>query len=467
MVCKELEMKIDSFIAENKENILNDIATLVSFPSVSIDGVEGAPFGEECKKCLDKALEICEAKGFATKNYDYYAGSASIGDKEKEISIMGHLDIVPVGEGWSSDPYTMTIKDGFIYGRGVDDDKGPTVLGLYALQFLKEQNIPLNYTYRLVMGCSEETGMSDVDVILKQEKVPTFMFTPDASFPVINGEKGIMSAECTFKHDAAHIVSFGGGSVSNIVADYCEAVLKGISKADLGDVCSERFEIQETADGVKVIAKGISSHASMPTGSLNAIYLLSDLLSKVQALSDAERDCMAKIAATLSDYNGVGLGIDCEDEPSGKITHVSGIASSNADEIVLDYNIRYPVLSKGDELKERLESFAAAHGFVGKVVRDSKPSYRSADTKEVKALLEAYSEVTGNPVEAKVMGGGTYARNFPNAVAFGPGFPEMKNPAGPGKGGPHQVDECTDISLMMKALKVYIVALLKLNELEL
>lgn len=469
MSWKNLEAKIDAYIAENKQNIIRDITTLVKYPSVSVKGEPGAPFGEECKKVLDKALELCEGYGLATKNYDYYAGSASIGDKEKEISIMGHLDIVPVGDGWSNDPYTVVEKDGYLYGRGVDDDKGPTVLGLYALLFLKEQNIPLNYTYRLVMGCSEETGMKDVKVLLEKEKVPTFMFTPDADFPVINGEKGSMIAEGKFAHDGAHIVSFGGGTVSNIVNDLCTATLKGIKKEDLGQLCPSKFEVEdcECGCGIKVTAKGVASHAAAPANGVNAIFLLSDLLSKVEALSPSERDCMAKIAATLADYNGVGLGIDCEDELSGKITHVSGIASQKDNVITLNYNIRYPVLAKGSELKERLENHAKAQGFDGKVLRDSKPSYRSADTAEVKALLNAYIDVSGSDATPKVIGGGTYARNFPNAVAFGPGFPGTPNPAGAGKGGAHQSDECICIENMWKALKIYIAALLNLNELEL
>ncbi len=467
MVSKELEQKIDAFIAENRENILKDIETLIEIPSVSIDGEAGAPFGEGCKKCLDAALAICERMGMATKNYDYYAGSASIGDKEKEISIMGHLDVVPEGNGWSVDPYKMTVKDGFIYGRGVADDKGPAVLGLYAMKFLKDHNIPLNYTYRLVLGCSEERGMGDVKVVLEQEKVPTFMFTPDASFPVINGEKGIMGAEGRFAHDGAHIVDFHGGLVGNMVADRCTVVLKGISKEDLGELCPCKFDVEESAEGLVITAKGKGSHASMPAGSVNAIWMLTDMLSKVSALSEAEREACAKAAATLTDYNGVGLGIDCEDEPSGKITHISGVAKMEGNELVLNYNIRYPVTVKGEELTARLESYAQAHGYVGKVLKDSAPSYRSADTAEVKALLSAYNDVTGKDGKAIVIGGGTYARNFPNAVAFGPEFAEMKNPAGEGKGGVHMADECNDIELMMKAVKIYIYALLNLNELAL
>lgn len=467
MITKELEQNIDAYIAANKENILKDIAALVAIPSVSTQGDAVYPFGEDCKKCLDKALELCEAKGLATKNYDYYAGSASIGGKEKEISIMGHLDVVPVGDGWSNDPFTVTEKDGWIYGRGVSDNKGATVLGLYALKYLKEQNIPLNYTYRLVMGCSEETGMCDVEAVQKKETMPVFMFTPDARFPVINGEKGIMVAEGKFTHDGEHLLSFGGGSVSNIVNDFCTAELRGISSAQLGEVCADIFDIEETSNGIRISAKGVACHAASPEGGTNAIYLLARRLSETDVLSASERSCMAAIAATLADYNGVGLGIECEDIPSGKITHISGIASTDGSAIRLNYNIRYPVLSKGSELKERMENHAKAHGFSIRVLSDSRPSYRSADTDEVKALLNAYSDVTGAEAKPLVMGGGTYARCFPNAVAFGPSFPGTVKPTPAGKGGAHQSDECASVDNLMRALKIYIAALLNLNELKL
>ena len=468
MISKEMEQKIDAYVAENKENILNDIASLIEIPSVSIDGEAGTPFGPECKRVLDKALSMCSAMGMATKNYDYYAGSASIGTAEKEISVMGHLDVVPAGNGWSSDPYKMVIKDGYIYGRGVADDKGPVILGLYALKFLKDNNIPLNYTYRLVMGCSEERGMGDVDAILSKEKVPTFMFTPDAEFPLIHGEKGIMSVKARFPHDGKTIANFHGGLVSNMVADRATADLKGVTRAQLGDLDPKVFDVEETADGVSITAKGVGTHASIPEDSINAIYLLADMLSKADYLSAAEKDACAKLAATLSDYNGKGLGIDCEDEPSGKITHVSGIVTMEGNDIVADYNIRYPVTAKGCELKARLEQYSKEHGFQAEVMSDSKPSYRSAEAPEIQALMAAYRDVTGDQdAQPMVIGGGTYARNFPNAVAFGPCFLDMPNPAGENKGGIHMADECTDIGRMMIAVKIYIRALLNLNELSL
>ena len=114
----EINLKdIDLFIEENKENILRDIARLVAVPSIEGEPEENAPFGAEPKKALELGLEIASELGLDTRNCENYIGYAEIPgeDKEKYIATVTHLDVVPVGEGWSSDPYTMTIKDGFIY----------------------------------------------------------------------------------------------------------------------------------------------------------------------------------------------------------------------------------------------------------------------------------------------------------------------------------------------------------------
>ena len=253
MVSKEMESRIDKFIADNRQNIVNDIAALVNIKSVSqaCDNPQ-APYGEGCRKVLDKALQMCEQMGFATKNYDYYAGSAAYGSGEKEIALLGHLDVVPEGDGWSHDPYDMIEKDGYIYGRGVADDKGPTVLGLYAMKCMKELGVQPNYTFRLVMGCSEETGMSDMPHYLAAEKAPTFAFTPDADFPVCIGEKGQLSVAIELAVDGKTITGFTGGTVGNAVCASATATLKGVSEADLGNYDHSVYHVESVEGGIKL-----------------------------------------------------------------------------------------------------------------------------------------------------------------------------------------------------------------------
>lgn len=468
MVSKELEQKIDQFIAGNKQNILRDIAALVNIKSVSVDSSDPtAPFGEGCHKVLDTALEICNSMGFATKNYDYYAGSAILGSGEKEVALLAHLDVVPEGTGWSHDPYDMIEKDGYIYGRGVSDDKGPSVLGLYALKCLKDLDVPLKHTYRLILGCSEETGMGDLKHYLKCEKMPDFAFTPDADFPVCIGEKGIMEVLVKLAVDGKTIVGFSGGTVGNAVCARAAAELKGVSEADLGDYCHKTYEVEPISGGIKVTAIGKTSHAAKPEGSINATYQLCKLLSTLPQLSEQEKKAVQGVLEVLKDYNGAGLGAAVEDEPSGKLTHINGIDTLEDGCLVLNCNIRYPVTCKGEELFASMKQKIEGMGFVIEQKTDSAPSYRPADTPEVQALLRAYDDVTGEKGKPYVIGGGTYARHFTNAVAFGPHFESMPNPAGDGKGSEHMPDECTSIDYMMKSVKIYILSLLYLNELSL
>ena len=468
MVCKEMEARIDKFIEDNKENILKDIGELVSIRSISTaSDKKDYPFGEGCHKALDMALAKCEAMGFPTTNYDYYAGSATFGKAEKEIALLAHLDVVPEGEGWSHDPYDMIMKDGYIYGRGVSDDKGPAVLALYTLKCLKELGIDPKYTFRLVLGCSEETGMGDLPHYIAAEKMPAFAFTPDADFPVCIGEKGQLSVVIHLPVDSKVITNVTGGTVNNAVCAKATAELKGISEADLGDYDKAAYVVEKTADGIKLTAIGKTAHAAKPEGSINATKLLFAKLAELPQLSEAEKTAAAAVAEILKDCNGAGIGVEVEDEPSGKLTHINGVDLMENGEIMLKLDIRYPVTLHGTDLFPRIEKHVADLGARAELKKDSVPCYKAADTDEIKTLLEAYDHVTGEKGVPYTIGGGTYARQFDNAVAFGPHFPGVPNPAGEGKGEEHMPDECNNVEYMMKAIKIYVLTLIGLNELSL
>ena len=154
--------KIEAFLKENEQNFIRDIQTLVRIKSVSEPESKTVPFGQGCRDALDKALEMGMQMGFDTQNYEYYCGSISFGKQQKDIAFWAHLDVVPEGEGWSSPPYAAEYRDGFIIGRGTDDNKGAAVMALYLMKFLKEYEIPMNYQIRLMLGCNEECGMNDI-----------------------------------------------------------------------------------------------------------------------------------------------------------------------------------------------------------------------------------------------------------------------------------------------------------------
>ena len=192
-----LNQKIDAFVAANKEQILKDIATLVSINSVEGAPEEGAPDGAGPRAARDKTLELAAGRGLATRNCENHIGYAELAgaDAEKYLATICHVDVVPEGNGWNTDPYNLVECGGYLLGRGTEDDKGGFMIGLYAVKFLIENGVPLRYGIRLLAGCDEEVGMSDIEYYKAHCKMPLFTMTPDAEFPVCCGEKGIYSAD--------------------------------------------------------------------------------------------------------------------------------------------------------------------------------------------------------------------------------------------------------------------------------
>ena len=214
---------IDAFVEENRDNILRDITRLVAVPSVEGTPEPGAPFGPGPKAALDKALEIAAELGLDTFNADSYIGWAETGkiaDGQKFLATITHTDVVPEGNGWDADPYTVRVRDGWLLGRGVADDKGPSILCLYALKYLKDSGAALKYPVRALLGANEETNMHDVDYYAEHYPMPAFCFTPDAEFPVCNGEKGGFNGEFVSpKFENGIITAFEGGVAHNAVPD--------------------------------------------------------------------------------------------------------------------------------------------------------------------------------------------------------------------------------------------------------
>ncbi|WP_220515273.1 M20/M25/M40 family metallo-hydrolase, partial [Streptococcus pneumoniae] len=107
-------------VEKRKEDLLADLFSLLEINSERDDSKADAqhPFGPGPVKALEKFLEIADRDGYPTKNVDNYAGHFEFGDGEEVLGIFAHMDVVPAGSGWDTDPYTPTIKDGRLYARG-------------------------------------------------------------------------------------------------------------------------------------------------------------------------------------------------------------------------------------------------------------------------------------------------------------------------------------------------------------
>ena len=454
---------IDAFVEENRDNILRDITRLVAVPSVEGAPEPGAPFGPGPKAALAKALEIADELGLDTFNADSYIGWAETGriaDGQKFLATITHTDVVPEGNGWDADPYTVRVRDGWLLGRGVADDKGPSILCLYALKYLKDSGAALKYPVRALLGANEETNMHDVDYYAEHYPMPAFCFTPDAEFPVCNGEKGHFGAELVSPVCNGVIKEFMGGVANNAVPDRASALVEtDITKLKN----APNITLEPEGTGVRIRGWGKSGHAASPQGTVNAIGLVVNYLLDNGLCNDAERAYLEALKKLHASTAGEGIGVACADGPFGPLTVIGGRIYMEDGKMVQTMDSRYPTCTTGDKMAEQIRA-AIGSGASLENVESAKPFYIEADTPAIKACIDTYNEVTGENATPFTMGGGTYARHFPYAVSYGPEHNDVQLPS---FGGPmHGANESAPIDKLLEAMKIYILALLRLEEID-
>ncbi len=469
---QDLKSRVDTWLQQHRSEIVRDIVALSRIPSVKGEPAPGAPFGKTCREALEAAVALCSRMGFEAQiNHDGSYALMHHGEGKKSIGIFGHLDVVPEGNDWRlTEPFEPLEREGHLIGRGVSDNKGGVVAGLYAIAALRELGAPIKSRLTLFMGTDEESGMEDVQLFAREQQMPDFSLVPDTEFPVCHGEKGIFKvyAVCGDKSEA--LLSFEGGVAINVVCDEARATLKEepALAAELATLCAASKWMEYRLDGgiITVIARGIASHASMPDGSRNATHELAKTLAACTKLPETDRKAMQKLVAVLGDSYGEAIGIAASDEKSGRLTCVNGIAQMRAGCVAVSFDVRYCVTLDGAQVLEGFEQCFAPDGWHLEGVTYSNGYHIPADDERIKALLKVYHEVSGD-LEAKpyTMGGGTYARRLQNAVAFGPEPRISKLPdfMPPHHGGAHQPDEVLEIDSYLKGIEIFILAVVELD----
>ena len=416
--------QIKEYIFSHKSELLETLASLISIPSVKGEPCEGAPFGKEPRKALDAMLDICADMGFKTKLTADAVGSADYSPEgEPELAILCHLDVVPAeAANWATDPFTMTERDGILYGRGVIDDKGPAVAALYAMKCIKDLCIPLKKGVRLVFGTDEENGSEDLKLYLAQEKLPPMVFTPDGSFPVINIEKGMMRSRFSGKCSGGSVVSFIGGSIPNAVPDKAKAVLRGISEETISaEIEKDKSGARFSVSGDTILCEGKSAHASTPESGINAVTALISLLNRLPLAEGEQRNILRGLesAFPLGETDGASAGLKCYDETSGALTCVFSIFSMDENGCSGTVDVRFPCCADLAFMeKTEREAFAKAGCTFDSFMGD-EPHCVPADSSFVQALLRVYERIEGKKGECIAIGGGTYVHNIEGGVAFG------------------------------------------------
>ncbi len=436
--------------------MLEDMQAWMRIPSVSGEPEGPYPFGKACGEALDAALALGREMGFETENDDYTGGSILFpGTQAGEIGMFAHLDVVPAGEGWLQPPYSPSIRDGWLYGRGSADDKGPAVAALYAMYCLKQMGYVPRRTIRLYLGCSEEHGMRDIQAFLARHPAPDFSFTPDAAFSVCYSEKGIMEAEFAAPLPEG-LAAFEAGAAVNAVAGSACAVLTRMGRPA---PCPPQVSLSAEDGQLTVKAEGRSAHAAFPEGSDNAAAKLAAYLCRSKLLSEPACDVLAWIGEDLSDPYGEALGTAFESAQLGKLTSVAGTTRTRDGKLIQTLNIRYPAEADSQQIAQQLRQRAQQRGWTLTALRDDPPFYISPEHPIVCELDRICRARIGDSVAPYSMGGGTYARHLPNAVGYGPAIRGLKKPGPDGHGGGHQPDECISLKQLEDAFFIYVQAL--------
>lgn len=463
---EELNAKIDAYIDEVWEQVVEDIDTLVRIPSTEdLDhAAPGAPYGEGPAEALKAGVALAEKLGYDATNMDGHIAFADLpGKSDTQIGIIGHLDVVPAGSGWNFEPFQVTRKDGYLIGRGVLDDKGPSVVAMYAMRFFPQHDIELPYTIRMIMGANEESGMRDVAYYREHVADPAFIFTPDADFPVCYGEKGGFDGrfESVPMGGDAMIMDFGGGNATNAVPAEAYAIVKADPSTLVG---TDRITVSDASGNARLDAKGIGGHASKPEGTINAIGLIVDYLLENDLCSDEERAFLTLQHDLLSASDGSGVGVKTSDEHFGPLTLIGGTVEKNGDRIVQTIDIRYPTSITADELIEKLGSRAKEIGAEFDNTLLMVPFLVEPDSPMIQALLDSFNDATGMHEKPFTIGGGTYAREFTSGASFGPNMPWLDHPDW--IAGEHSANEGVSEDMLKSALKIYILTIDRLMKID-
>ncbi|GAB1476089.1 dipeptidase PepV [Bacillota bacterium] len=464
--------RIDSY----REDMIRDLQELIAIPGVAGEAEDNMPFGRDVHRALLHMLHMADQAGFDTYNGDNYGGHVEFGgyvigeDGEKSVvtdetmGILVHLDVVPAGKDWDYPPFEGRVADGRIYGRGAIDNKGPAIAAFYAMKALKEEGIVPRKKVRLILGLDEEagTGWKGMDAYFARVEKPNFGFTPDAEFPAINGEMGILIFELAKKLGASkrkgiELRTLTGGSAANMVADQARAVLRAESYDNIKALLEEyrkesgyKLSAKGMGKSLEIIASGVSSHGARPELGLNAISVLMGFLKKIEFANDDLTDFLDFYNDHIAfDLHGERIGCGLSDEVSGRLVFNVGMASVNPEVAGLTINIRYPVTMDDERVYKGMMPYLDKFNIGVVKLNHQEPIYIPADDPLIETLMGVYARHTGDTASKPiVIGGGTYARAIKNAVAFGMVFPGESELA-------HQKNESIFIENLITSSKIF------------
>lgn len=436
--------------------MVSTLQELLRIPSVEGGPQPGKPFGEGPAEALRYVLAFADRFGLQGRDVDGFAGHVEYGEGQDYVAVLCHLDVVPAGDNWTVPPFGAEIHDGRIYSRGALDDKGPAMSALWALAAIRSAGLRPKRKIRIVFGLDEESGWEGLKHYFAREPQPLGGFSPDAEFPLIFAEKGVATIRLRLMPErqsmCPQVIRFEGGQRANMVPDSAYAVVDCHSETEaaewerelLAEGRQRQIDVKVSVNGshVQVAVRGRSAHASTPDRGDNAIVALASLLGS-RPVANAS---MWRMIGT-QDTRGKGLGLNDGDDVCGPLTSNLGRAELSGDGYTFWFDVRYPLHVQADELVARCRQHVSDKWEV--VLEDHLgPLYVAPDSPVVTALRRVWEAQTGQPFTPIAIGGATYARAIPNAVAFGPLFPGQSDVA-------HQPDEYWEIDDYLRCAEIY------------
>ena len=462
----------DEKIEKMKSQIINTTCELINIPSVYENSyIPNIPFGKNVNDALEYVLTLGKKLGFRTKNIDGYCGYIEFGEGKEMLGIIGHLDVVPADNNWTYSPFNAKIDSKKIYGRGAIDDKGPVVASIYAMKAIMD-NYNINKRVRLILGLNEEKDWKCIEYYKQKEEMPTLGFSPDADFPCIYAEKGLLNVYINSILPNSKNISIieidDQENAMNVVPKYCKIALKiNPNKIPLSDFISTakknlsqenqiEIRIKEETDIIEFISHGISAHSAHPDLGNNAITKLILYINKIFNEYNIKIDLFELFSSYISNtIHGEKLGISYIDE-SGRLTlNVSKLILKN-NNLKLGMNLRIPINTKINNIKEKFYNLCYDQNLKVNFDGEKEPLYISKNHPLVTTLCNIFNEYTNQNLEPIAIGGATYARAFKNCISFGANMPGAKDMC-------HQADEFITIDNLILASKIYAKAIYELT----
>lgn len=460
----------ENYIDELKEQIISSTCDLIKIPSVNAESNNPSiPFGKECNIALEYILQLASNLGFRTKNIDGYCGYIEFGEGKELMGIIGHLDVVPEGENWTYPPFSATIHNNKIYGRGAIDDKGPIIASLYAMKAVMD-NCKIKKRVRLILGLNEERDWKCIEYYKRHEEIPDFGFSPDADFPCIYAEKALLNVHLKSNYkatDKIKIISIDyNNNAMNVVPKFCKVKLNIHNSINIEECINNLTNLIENHNFDIVVKKeidnyvilesfGISAHSAHPDLGINAISNIIIILDELLKIYNINIQLLSMFCRYIhTQYNGDDLNINYPDE-SGKLTlNVARFFLEN-NTLGISMNLRIPVHTSIDTIKNKFNNVFEKTSIIIDFDGEKDSLYIPKDNDLVTTLCSIFNEVTGKNEKPLAIGGATYARAFPNCVSFGANMPGDEDMC-------HKVDEFISIDNLILATNIYATAIYKL-----